>query len=238
MAEGPQTMEPLEGFSYVVDGAVSPAGSVTDDGAHSDGAGAPDAGGDNTTPPLFLLHGTGGDEYDLLELGRYVAPRSFLVSARGRAPEGGMNRWFARHAEGVLDVADIIRRSAELATFLPAMRERHGISGRPLWALGFSNGANMAAAMLLRYPEIFAGAILMRPMLPLTPTTAPDLSEKPILVMAGTEDTMIPGDSTRELIALLGESGADLSVNWAQAGHRFGMDEVTLARKWFAERAG
>jgi predicted esterase len=149
-----------------------------------------------------------------------------------------MNRWFARHAEGVLDVADIIRRSTELAAFLPAMRERHGIAEHTLWALGFSNGANMAAAMLLRYPEMFAGAILMRPMLPLTPATTPDLTGKPILVMAGTEDTMIPGDSTRELIALLGESGADLAVNWAHAGHRFGMDEVKLAREWFAEHTG
>jgi len=230
MAAAPQTMEPLEGFTYVVDHAASEA--------QPDESGAPDAGSDAGSPPLFLLHGTGGDEYDLLDLGRYVAPRSFLVSARGRAPEGGMNRWFARHAEGVLDVADIIRRSTELAAFLPAMGERHGITGRPLWALGFSNGANMAAAMLLRYPELFAGAILMRPMLPLKPEPTPDLSGKPVLVMAGTEDTMIPGDSTRELIALLGESGADLSVNWADAGHRFGMDEVKLAREWFAEHAG
>lgn len=105
-------------------------------------------------------------------------------------------------------------------------------------ALGFSNGANMAAAMLLLYPGLFAGAVLLRPMLPLTPNDPPDLTGTPVLIAAGTTDTMIPGDSTRELIALLKQRGAEVTENWAEAGHRFGMDEIEMARQWYSHRAG
>lgn len=205
-----QKQEPLEGFTYV----VSP--------------------GTDTSTGVMLLHGTGGDEYDLLDLGTVTAPGTTLISPRGRAPENGMNRWFSRHAAGVLDEEDIRRRALELSRFIPAARNRHGISTDGLWALGFSNGANMAAAMLLLYPNAFSGAILMRPMLPLKPDTLPDISGLPVYVAAGTRDTMIPGESTRELLTLLERCGADLTVTWADRGHQFGTDEVDDVRQWFA----
>ncbi|WP_081942163.1 alpha/beta hydrolase [Spirochaeta lutea] len=191
------------------------------------------AGTNRKPPALVLLHGTGGDEYDLLDLGGFVAPGSTLVSPRGRAPEGALNRWFARHAEGVLDQEDIRRRAGELADFLVQLREVHGIEPGSLFALGFSNGANMAAAMLLLYPGLLAGAVLLRPMLPLEPETRPDLGGKPVYIAAGTRDTMIPPESTRSLIARLEEAGADLQVRWAEAGHRFSMTEVGQAGAWF-----
>ncbi len=182
---------------------------------------------------LMLLHGTGGDEYDLVDLGRYIAPDLTLISPRGRAPENGMNRWFARHAEGILDEQDIKKRTAELHRFLPKATQAHGVSAKKLWALGFSNGANMAAAMLLLYPESFAGAVLFRPMLPLKPENLPDLKGKHLFIAAGTHDTMIPRESTEMLIGILQDQGAVLQVNWATAGHGFGQDEVVLAKQWF-----
>lgn len=185
---------------------------------------------------VFMLHGTGGDEYDMVDLGRYAAPQATLISARGRAPENGMNRWFRRHAPGVLDVEDIRRRADELAEFIPNVRRRYGVADDRLWAVGFSNGANMAAAMLLLHPTIFTGAVLLRPMLPLTPEALPDLTGVPVYIAAGTQDTMIPGDSTRELIATLNRAGADVTDAWAHAGHRFGREEVETVRVWLDER--
>ncbi len=211
----------LKGFTYV----VSPAVDIPPDTPNSSAAAPEDT--------FLLLHGTGGDEYDLLSLGAYVAPEALLISPRGRAPENGMNRWFARHAAGVLDEKDIRRRAHELAHFIPALRTRHNLGNRAIWALGFSNGANMVAAMLLLYPDLFAGAVLMRPMLPLRPDTTPDLHGTPVYIAAGTQDTMIPGDSTRELIALLNDSGADLTVAWAEGGHQFSMGEVQQVREWY-----
>jgi phospholipase/carboxylesterase len=213
---------PLEGFTYV----VSPP---------PEGKNATGSGGNDT---FLLLHGTGGDEYDLLSLGAFVAPEALLISPRGRAPENGMNRWFARHAAGVLDEADIRLRAGELSRFVPAIRDSHPVGKGRIWALGFSNGANMAAAMLLLFPDIFAGAVLMRPMLPLRPDTTPNLTDVPVYIAAGTRDTMIPGDSTRELITLLTESGADLTTAWADGGHQFTMEEVEQVRQWYSQSAG
>jgi predicted esterase len=185
-----------------------------------------------------LLHGTGGDEFDLLELGAYLAPGATLLSPRGRAPEGSVNRWFARFAPGVLDTEDIIRRAGELETFVRDAVVHHELDADRTWAVGFSNGANMAAAEMLLHPEVFAGAVLLRPMLPLRPERVPDLSGRPVYVAAGTMDTMIPRESTEELVALLRRAGADVTESWVDAGHRFGVDEVTAAREWLTEAAG
>lgn len=186
--------------------------------------------------PLFLLHGTGADEYDLLQLGAYLAPDAPIISARGRAPEGSVNRWFARFAPGVLDEEDVRRRADELAGFLMEVTARHGADPARLWAVGFSNGANMAAAMLLLHPAAFAGAILLRPMLPLQAEAPASLTGIPVYVASGTADTMIPRASTEELIATLEKSGADLSVNWEHAGHGLGQSELDKARSWLTSR--
>jgi phospholipase/carboxylesterase len=131
-------------------------------------------------PPLLLLHGTGGDESDLLPLGRAVAPGSALLSPRGKVLEHGMPRFFRRLAEGVFDEDDVRRRAHELADFVEASRGKYGIAA-PV-ALGYSNGANIAAAMLLLRPEALAGAILLRAMVPLVKTPQADLRDKRVLI--------------------------------------------------------
>lgn len=187
---------------------------------------------------LFLLHGTGADEYDLLGIGAHLAADAPVISARGRAPEGTVNRWFARFGPGRLDEQDIRRRAEELAAFVPAAANEHGLDPSKIWAVGFSNGANMAAAMLLLYPEVFAGAVLLRPMLPLEPETTLRLDDKPVYVASGTMDTMIPRQSTERLIELLGAAGADLTVSWKDAGHGLGADELPAIGEWMRERMG
>ncbi len=228
-------MEKLAGFTYVTSppGRHGEAVGFTAAAEQSIiGAGGTEEERSPTT--LLLLHGTGGDEYDLLELGGHIAPTALLVSPRGRAPENGMNRWFARHAAGVLDVDDIRRRAEELRLFIRELSEKRDIAGENLWMLGFSNGANMAAAMLLLYPDVAAGAVLLRPMLPLTPDQNPDLTGKPVFIAAGRRDTMIPRESTERLIEILEESGADLTALWSDGGHQFSMEEVTEATRWYA----
>jgi predicted esterase len=185
---------------------------------------------------MLLLHGTGGDEFDLLGIGAHLAPGSNLISPRGRAPEGLVNRWFARFAPGVLDEEDIVLRAAELAEFVPTAARRHGLDDSAVWAVGFSNGANIAAALMLLHPEILAGAVLLRPMLPLRPEQTPDLSGLPVYVAAGTRDTMIPRSSTEELAVLLEESGADVNANWVEADHGLLREEIDQARLWLSAR--
>ena len=144
-------------------------------------------------PPLLLLHGTGGDENDLLQLGRLISPGSALLSPRGKVMENGMPRFFRRHAEGVFDEDDVRLRANELADFVEAARNAYGI-GRPV-AVGFSNGANIAAAVLLLRPDALAGAILLRAMVPLSHPPKVDLSDKRILMVSGEHDPIIPPEN-------------------------------------------
>src|ERR1700693_6385261 len=139
---------------------------------------------------LILLHGTGGTESDLIDLGRGLDPEAALLSPRGKVLEDGMPRFFHRLAEGVFDTEDVKRRAQELADFVAAARKTYGIAN-PI-ALGFSNGANIAAAMLLLRPETLAGAVLLRPMAPLEPATPPDLKGVPVLMLSGGDDPMSP----------------------------------------------
>ena len=192
--------------------------------------------GDGCDTTVLLLHGTGGDEYDLLSLGAHLAPESNLISPRGRAPEGVVNRWFARFSPGVLDEEDIVLRSGELAAFVSAAARRHGVNNGAIWAVGFSNGANMAAAMLLLHSEVFAGAVLLRPILPLRPEHTPDLGGLPVYIAAGARDTMIPRHSTEALVKLLVASGADVTAEWVEADHGLLREEIDQVRIWLSGR--
>lgn len=176
--------------------------------------------------PLLLLHGTGGDESDLLPLGRSVAPGAALLSPRGAVLENGMPRFFRRLAEGVFDEADIRRRADDLAEFVAAARSAYGIDA-PV-ALGFSNGANIAAATLLLRPEALAGAVLLRPMMPLAEPPEADLSGKPVLMLSGATDPIVPADNARRLADLLGRSGARVEHAVLPAGH--GLTQTDIAR--------
>jgi phospholipase/carboxylesterase len=189
---------------------------------------------DPTRPPLLLLHGTGGNEGDLLPLADRVAPGAALLSLRGKVLEHGMPRFFRRLAEGVFDTEDLKRRTHELADFVEAARKTYGIA-KPV-ALGFSNGANIAAAMLLLRPEVLAGAVLIRPVAPLEPETPPNLKGVPVLMLSGGADPMSPPASRARLENLLREAGADVRHETVPAGHGLVAEDLAIAEKWLSAR--
>ena len=186
-------------------------------------------------PTLLLLHGTGGDENDLLPVGRMLDERAALLSPRGKVLEYGMPRFFRRLAEGVFDHEDLVDRTHELAGFVERAVDEYGIDRRRLFAVGFSNGANIAASLLLTYPRLLAGAILLRAMVPFEPERMPDLSGTPVYLAAGRSDQMVPPENTERLAQLLQEAGADVTLDWQPGGHGIGPEEVQAARNWLAD---
>jgi phospholipase/carboxylesterase len=181
-------------------------------------------------PPLLLLHGTGGDENDLVPLAAQLSPGSALLSPRGNVTENGMPRFFRRLAEGVFDLADLKVRTAELADFIAAARMAYGIEA-PV-AVGFSNGANIAAALLLTRPQVLHGAVLLRAMLPFEPEPLPDLAGKPLLLLSGSNDTMISAAGRERLAAVLQAAGADLVYKVLPTGHNLTQNDLTIAAQW------
>jgi phospholipase/carboxylesterase len=182
--------------------------------------------------PLLLLHGTGGDENDLLPLGKAVAPDAPLLSVRGKVLEHGMPRFFRRLAEGVFDEDDVRRRAHELADFVEAARRRFGI-GAPV-ALCYSNGANIAAAVLLLRPQVLAGAVLLRAMVPLSQPPRSDLTGKPVLVVSGQHDPIIPASNASRLAGSLKNAGANVEHQLLPVGHQLSQADLTLARQWMS----
>jgi phospholipase/carboxylesterase len=182
--------------------------------------------------PLLLLHGTGGDESDLLQLGAMISPGSALLSPRGRVLEHGMPRFFRRLAEGVFDEEDVRKRAVELGAFVDTARQRHGIE-TPV-AVGFSNGANIAAALLLMKPEALAGAVLLRPMVPLSEPPRVRLDGKPVLILSGQADPIVTAGNAARLSAMLSDAGAKVVQKILPAGHQLSQADVRLARDWIA----
>lgn len=189
-------------------------------------------GTDAARPPVLLLHGTGGDERDLLGLGRTVAPGAALVSPRGKVLEGAMPRFFRRLAEGVFDEADLVARTHELADFVTEISSRHGLPA-PV-ALGFSNGANIAASLLMLRPEVLAGAALLRAMSPFrSPPAADGLGGKRVLLLSGALDPIIPADDSERLAADLAARGAEVEHKVLPTGHGLSQADISLLRGWF-----
>ena len=184
-------------------------------------------------PALLLLHGTGGDESDLLPLGRAISPGSALLSPRGKVLENGMPRFFRRLAEGVFDEDDLRQRANELADFVAEARATYGLG--ELTAVGFSNGANIAAAMLLLRPEALAGGVLLRAMVPLRETPAVDLTGKRALILSGASDPIIPPENSKRLATILRNAGADVQAEVLPAGHGLTPQDVSLTQKWIAK---
>ncbi len=185
-----------------------------------------------TSPTLLLLHGTGGDENDLIPLGRLIRPGTALLSPRGQILEHGQPRFFRRVAPGVFDEDDLIRRTHELADFVEDQSASQHLG--KIIAVGYSNGANIAASMLLLRPDVLSGAILFRAMLPLEPPNPPQLGHTPVLLLAGRHDSMIPQDSTQRLAILLEQSGAKVTLEWRNTGHGLEQPEFALARDWLS----
>lgn len=189
---------------------------------------------DESRTPLLLLHGTGGDENDLVPLGERLSPAAALLSPRGKVLENGMPRFFRREGEGLWDMGDFGQRTIELADFVRMACKAYGIA-QPM-ALGFSNGANMAWSLMVHDPSLLAGAILMRAMMPFDPRPLPDLAKRPVLILAGAEDPLVPVDQAALLAAFLGEAGASVTYEVVSGGHGLTGDDLSLAGSWLAKR--
>ena len=185
-------------------------------------------------PSLLLLHGTGGNEDDLLPLGERLLPGAARLSPRGQVLEHGMPRFFRRLAEGVFDLDDLRRRTSELADFVDAARTRYDLGPLPPVAVGLSNGANIAAAMLLLRPGTLGGALLLRPMVPLVPDPMPVLSGVPVQINAGTADPIVTPAQSEALAALLRRAGAAVTIDWVRGGHGLTQQDLELGARFLA----
>lgn len=183
-------------------------------------------------PPLLLLHGTGGDENDLLPVGRAVAPGAALLSPRGKILESGMPRFFKRLAEGVFDEDDLARRAVELADFVTEARAAYHLPA-PI-ALGFSNGANIAAALLLMRPGTLAGAALLRAMVPFATPPSADLAGTPVLLVSGSVDPMIPAEKAAHLANALTAAGATVDHRILATGHGLSQEDLVITKDWLS----
>ncbi len=181
---------------------------------------------------LLLLHGTGGDETDLLPLGMLLAPNANLLSPRGKVLENGMPRFFRRLSEGVLDVPDLIVQTQALAEFVRAAASKYGFDPARVTAAGFSNGANIAGGLLLLHPGVLKASILLHPMVPLVPETLPYLAETPVFIGAGRQDPVVAVAETERLAALLRSAGAEVTVSWQPGGHALTREEA--AANWLS----
>jgi predicted esterase len=187
-----------------------------------------------TSPTLLMLHGTGGNEHDLVGLAKSIAPGTAILSPRGRVLENGMPRFFRRLAEGVFDMEDLHARTAELADWIEAFCSEHGIADQPMVAVGFSNGANIAGSLLLSRPGLLAGAVLLRPMVPFVPEPLPSLVGTRVLISAGTHDQLMTPDESTRLEALLQSCGAEVELAWQEGGHGLMQSDLETVRTWFA----
>jgi phospholipase/carboxylesterase len=190
-------------------------------------------GSNPEAPLLLLLHGTGGTETDLLPLSEMVSPGSSVLSVRGNVLENGMPRFFRRLAEGVFDEEDLIFRTKELYDFLESASGKYDFDRDRVVALGYSNGANIAASLLFHYEGALQGAILHHPMVPRRGITLPSLSDIPVFIAAGKNDPICPAAETDELNQLLLQAGAAVNVHWENYGHQLTRSEVDAAGSWF-----
>jgi len=181
---------------------------------------------------LLLLHGSGGNQRDLIPLGREIDPDASLLSPRGKILENGMPRFFRRLAEGVFDLEDLKTRTNELADFVAAAVHHYKLAAEHIVGVGYSNGANIAASMLLLRPEIMHTAILFRAMVPLVPDKLPELSSVHVWIGAGDQDPIIPASETQRLVELLRRAGADVTIRFAEASHGLTNDDVEAAHDW------
>jgi predicted esterase len=189
-------------------------------------------------PILLLLHGTGGNEQDLLSLAEVLSPEAGILSPRGKVLERGMPRFFRRLAEGVFDIEDLKLRTGELADFLIAAGAKYGFDVSRLIAVGFSNGANIAASTMLLRPDALIAGILIRAMVPLVPEPLPSLPRTRVLVSNGRTDPLVSLAETERLAQLFRDSGADVALEWQPGGHQLTPGDVTVAREWLAKDRG
>ena len=181
---------------------------------------------------LLLLHGTGGTEDDLIPLGNQLAPNASILSVRGKVLENGMPRFFRRLEEGVFDLEDLKMRTDELAEFLTKSSSKYMFDEKRIIAVGYSNGANIAASLLLRRPESLAGAILFRAMVPYSPTVMPDLSNKSIILLEGLYDPIVSTTEAQRLLEIFTNAQSNVTLKWQDSGHNLTNEDIIAAKKW------
>jgi predicted esterase len=183
-------------------------------------------------PTLLMLHGTGGNEHDLVPAGRVLLPGAGILSPRGKVLERGMPRFFRRLAEGVFDLDDLKFRAAELAAFVAAAAAHYRFDPARVVAMGFSNGANIASSLLLLSPGTLKAAALFSPMVPFVPDPLPGLQGVDVFVSAGKRDPLVSPENTAQLAALLESCGASVLVRWTEGGHSLGPEDVDAGAAW------
>jgi predicted esterase len=193
------------------------------------------SGTDPSLPPLLLLHGTGGNEDDLMPLGEALLPGAARLSPRGQVLENGAPRFFRRLAEGVFDLDDLRTRTQQLADFVETAGRTYHLADRPI-AVGFSNGANIAASILLLRPGVLAGALLLRPMVPLVPDPLPSLDGVPVAILAGRADPIVRPEQSEDLGKLLRKAGARVDLSWIAGGHGLTREDLEIGRQWLAKQ--
>ncbi|WP_018708100.1 alpha/beta hydrolase [Siminovitchia fordii] len=190
-------------------------------------------GQDSNKPTLLLLHGTGGNELDLLPIAGRIDDKASILSVRGNVLENGMPRFFKRLSEGIFDEEDLIFRTKELNQFLDEAAEEHKFERDNIIAIGYSNGANIAASLLFHYQDALKGAILHHPMVPRRGIELPDLSDKSVFIAAGTNDPICPPSESKELEDLLKNANAKVEMYWENRGHQLTVEEVEAASRWY-----
>lgn len=193
-------------------------------------------GTDPAAPTLLLLHGTGGTERDLAAVGKMISAGSSQLGVRGNVSENGMARFFRRLSEGVFDEQDLIFRTGELGDFLDEAAEQYGFDRRHVVAVGYSNGANIAASLLFHREQALRGAVLLHPMVPRRGIKLPDLQSTQVFIGAGRNDPLCPPAESDELEQLLTGAGADVMLHWENNGHQLSRSEIEQAAKWFEGR--
>ncbi|PMC39136.1 carboxylesterase [Bacillus sp. UMB0899] len=184
-------------------------------------------------PTLLLLHGTGGNEKDLLPIAEMIAPEASVLGVRGNVSENGMPRFFRRLSEGVFDEEDLIFRTKELNDFLDKSAKQYNFNRNRILAIGYSNGANIAASLMYHHENTLQGAVLLHAMVPIRGVQIPKLSGTPIFIGAGVNDPLIPMQETKELAEALRNADANVTEHWGQAGHQLTREEIEQAKNWY-----
>ncbi|TWI59172.1 alpha/beta hydrolase [Halalkalibacter nanhaiisediminis] len=184
---------------------------------------------------LLLLHGTGGNEEDLLPLANMIAKDASVLSVRGNVLENGMPRFFRRLAEGIFDEEDLLFRTDELNQFIDESAKKYSFNCEKVVAIGYSNGANIAASLLYHKEKSLSGAVLFHAMVPRRGVELPDLTNTPVFIGAGKRDPLIPADQTKELVNDLSRAHAKVTEHWGEGGHQLTREEVDKAQEWFQQ---
>lgn len=193
-------------------------------------------GEDELAPTLFMLHGTGGTEMDLVPIAERISPGSSVLSVRGNVLENGMPRFFKRLSEGVFDEEDLKYRTEELRDFIDEAADKYGFDRHNVLAIGYSNGANIAGSLLFHYENVLAGAILLHPMVPIRDIQLPEMPNLPVFIGAGRNDPICPPEETEELAEMLADKNADVTLHWENYGHQLTYAEIDAAANWFRKR--